>query len=56
MDEDIADLRCGYEACVAREEIRRGQGGGLDTEGAEDEEGFFYKMGAWMISMTKYEL
>ena len=41
MDEDIADLGCGYEAGIAGEKIGGGEGSGLDAEGAEDEEGLF---------------
>lgn len=41
MDEDVADLRGGDEARVAGEEVGGGEGGGLDAEGAEGEEGFF---------------
>lgn len=41
VDEHVADLRRGDEARGAGEEVRGGEGAGLDAEGAEDEEGFF---------------
>ena len=41
MDEDVADLRGRDEARVAGEEVGGGEGGSLDAEGAEGEEGFF---------------
>lgn len=42
MDEDVSNLGCGYEACCCREEVGGGEGGGLDSEGTEYQEGFFY--------------
>ena len=35
MYKDVADLRRGYEARVAGEEVGGGKGAGLDAEGAE---------------------
>lgn len=42
MDEDIADLGSWDEAGGCGEEVGGGEGGGLDAQGAKDEEGFFY--------------
>ncbi|KAL8954286.1 MAG: hypothetical protein Q9193_007303 [Seirophora villosa] len=41
VDEEVADLGGGEEARGGGEEVGGGEGGGLDAEGAEHEEGFF---------------
>lgn len=42
MDEDITDLGRWDEAGSCWEEVGGGESGGLDAQGTEDEEGFFY--------------
>lgn len=42
VDEEVADLGGGDEARGGGEEVGGGEGGGLDAEGAEHEEGFFW--------------
>ena len=42
VDENVADLGGGDEAGGAGEEVGGGEGAGLDAEGAEDQEAFFY--------------
>lgn len=41
MNKDVADLGGRDEAGGAGEEVEGGEGGGLDAESAEDEEGLF---------------
>lgn len=45
MDEDIPDLRGRDEARAAGEEVGGRERRGLDAEGAEGEEGFFWNGG-----------
>ena len=51
VDKDVADLRRGDEARGRGEEVGRWEGGGLDAEGAEGEDGFFCWVGEWGVSV-----